>query len=123
MLFSILYVAFSLVYNLTGILTCCRHHIPNESGIQNIQYSIFISVFMVAGVDGERSSSHHQWVAGSIPAPSAFVVVSLGKMLQLPFLLVVVRGLGGAGAGQPGVCQRSLTVAHHNQCVNVCVNN
>uniref|UniRef100_A0A8C6P809 Receptor expression-enhancing protein n=1 Tax=Nothobranchius furzeri TaxID=105023 RepID=A0A8C6P809_NOTFU len=53
--------------------------------------------------------SPRNWkVAGSSPAQSVAVVVSLGKTLNPPCLLVVVGGTSGASARQPRLCQCAL---------------
>ncbi|MEQ2174613.1 hypothetical protein GOODEAATRI_009638 [Goodea atripinnis] len=66
----------------------------------------FVTVVMVAGV---------RLVTGKLPigapAMSVSVVVSLGKTLQPPCLLMVVRGLGGACVWQPLSACPSAAVA------------
>uniref|UniRef100_A0A8C6PJU2 Sema domain, immunoglobulin domain (Ig), short basic domain, secreted, (semaphorin) 3B n=1 Tax=Nothobranchius furzeri TaxID=105023 RepID=A0A8C6PJU2_NOTFU len=57
------------------------------------------------GGTGVKCSPRNRKVAGSSPAQSVIVVVSLGKTLNLRCLLVVVGGTGGASARQPRLCQ------------------
>lgn len=58
--------------------------------------------------NGSRSLPCNGWVAGLIPAPCP-----LGKTLHLPYLLLVVRGPGGAGTWQPLFCGYYPVACHY----------